>query len=64
MVKDRQVRKWNHLLNKKEGNITWQSTLATRASPQTAGNSQAGRQVVPPILQDNSASQEASAVLP
>ena len=34
-VKDRQVRKFNNLLNKKEGNITWQS------SPHT------GRQVTP-----------------
>ena len=40
-VKDRQVRKFNNLLNKKEGNITWQSsshigrqvTPATGASP-------------------------------
>ena len=38
-VKDRQVRKFNNLLNKKEGNITWQSsqvTPAARASPQVA----------------------------
>ena len=41
-VKDRQVRKFNNLLNKKEGNITWQSsphrqvTLAAGASPQAA----------------------------
>ena len=42
-VKDRQVRKFNNLLNKKEGNITWQSpqvTLAARAST-PAGNRQA-----------------------
>ena len=35
-VKDGQVRKFNNLLNKKEGNITWQSsqvTPAARASP-------------------------------
>ena len=37
-VKERQVRKFNNLINKREGNITWQSspyrqvTLATRAS--------------------------------
>ena len=44
-VKDRQVRKFNHLLNKKEGNITWQSsphtdrqvTPAAGPSPQVAG---------------------------
>ena len=41
-VKDRQIRKFNNLLNKKEGNITWKSsphtggqvTPATGASPQ------------------------------
>ena len=52
-VKDRQVRKLN-LINKKEGNITWQSTNCrqvqvppTRASPtwlQVIISSQAGRQ--------------------
>ena len=44
-VKDRQVRKFNNLLNKKKGNITWQSTpntgrqvtLAAGASPWAAG---------------------------
>ena len=44
-VKDRQVRKFNNLLNKKEGNVTWQSTpntgrqvtLATGASLWVAG---------------------------
>ena len=38
-VKDRQVRKFNNLLSKKEGNITWQSsqvTPTTRASPEAA----------------------------
>ena len=50
-VRDRQVRKLNNVINKKEGGITWQSSqvpLATRAFPQAnnrqAGNSgQAGR---------------------
>ena len=44
-VKDRQVRKFNNLLNKKEGNITLQSsqvTPATRASPQVVN-----RQAIP-----------------
>ena len=44
-VKERQVRKVNYLINKKEGGITWQSSqdfLATRAFPQ-ANN----RQVTP-----------------
>ena len=44
-VNDRQVRKFNNLINKKEGNITWQSsphtgkevTKATGASTQVAG---------------------------
>ena len=43
-VRQRQVRKLNNLINKKEGNITWQSSqvlLATRASP--PGKQQAGR---------------------
>ena len=38
-VKERQVSKFNNLLNKKEGNITWQNsqvTLAARASTQAA----------------------------
>ena len=50
-VRDRQVRKLNNLINKKEGGITWHSSqvfLATRAftwvnNRQAANNSQAGR---------------------
>ena len=50
-VKERQVRKLNNLINKKEGGITWHSSqvsLAARAFPwvnnrQAAGNSQTGR---------------------
>ena len=44
-VRERQVRKLNNLINKKEGGITWQSSqvpLAARAFPQ-ANNRQAGR---------------------
>ena len=44
-VRERQVRKLNNLINKKEGGITWQSSQvspATRAFPQ-ANNRQAGR---------------------
>ena len=48
-VKKRQVRKFNHLLNKKEGNITWETTPATRTSPQASGKSQAGSRQVPPF---------------
>ena len=49
-VRQRQVGKLNNLINKKEGNITWQSSqvlLATRASPrQTTGRQVTGfRQV-------------------
>ena len=37
-VKDRQVRKFNNLLNKKEGNITWQNSPHTgRQVPQPLG---------------------------
>ena len=46
-VRQRQVRKLNNLINKMEGNITWQSSQvlpATRASPQT-NNRQAGNRV-------------------
>ena len=46
-VRQRQVRKLNNLINKKEGNITWQSSQilsATRASP-WANNRQAGNRV-------------------
>ena len=66
-VKERQVRKLNNLINKKEGGITWQSIQvfpAARASPwvnnrQAANNSQAGRLIsrAPP-----QASQEDSAL--
>ena len=47
-VRERQVRKLNNLINKKEGGITWQSSQATRAfswaNNRQAGNSgQAGR---------------------
>ena len=41
-VRERQVRKLNNLINKKEGVITWQSSQAARAFP-WAKNSQAGR---------------------
>ena len=41
-VRERQVRKLNNLINKKEGVITWQSSQAARAFP-WANNSQAGR---------------------
>ena len=41
-VRERQVRKLNNLINKKEGGITWQSSQAARAFPQ-ANNRQAGR---------------------
>ena len=41
-VRERQVRKLNNLINKKEGVITWQSSQAARAFPQ-ANNRQAGR---------------------
>ena len=41
-VRERQVRKLNNLINKKEGGITWQSSQATRAFP-WANNRQAGR---------------------
>ena len=44
-VRERQVRKLNNLINKKEGGITWQSSQvppATRALPR-ANNRQAGR---------------------
>ena len=40
-VRERQVRKLNNLINKKEGGITWQSSQATRAFP-WANNRQAG----------------------
>ena len=46
-VRQRQVRKLNNLINKKEGNITWQSSQvlpATRASP-WVNNRQAGNRV-------------------
>ena len=46
-VRQRQVRKLNNLINKKEGNITWQSSQVlpgARASPQ-ANNRQAGNRV-------------------
>ena len=43
-VRERQVRKLNNLINKKEGGITWQSFQAARACP-WANNRQAGRQV-------------------
>ena len=41
-VRERQVRKLNNLINKKEGGITWQSSQAPRAFPR-ANNRQAGR---------------------
>ena len=46
-VRQRQVRKLNNLINKKEGNITWQSSQvlpAARASP-WANNRQAGNRI-------------------
>ena len=46
-VRERQVRKLNNLINKKEGGITWQSSqvsLATRAFPQV-NNRQAGNSI-------------------
>ena len=46
-VRERQVRKLNNLINKKEGGITWQSSqasLATRAFPQ-ANNRQVGNSI-------------------
>ena len=74
-VRQRQVRKLYNLINKKEGNITWQSSqvlLATRASPQAnnrqAGNSiqacnsiQAGRLVLTSSPQSSQPSSEDSA---
>ena len=53
-VKSRQVNKLNNSLSKKEGNITWESSQATRATPQA----------VILLPQDRTASQEASTVHP
>ena len=41
-VKNRQVNKFNNLLCKKEGNITWEASLATRATMEVASSLQAG----------------------
>ena len=60
-VKNRQVIKFNNLVCKKEGNITWEIPQSTRA---TASSSQAGRQAGTNIPQDSTASQEASTVPP
>ena len=50
-VKDRQVRKFNNLLNKKEGNIIWQSSPHTdrQVTPSTGASprQQTGRQLWP-----------------
>ena len=56
-VKSRQVNKFNNLLCKKEGNITWEASPATRAIPQASvSSSQAGSH----LPWDSAASQEGS----
>ena len=50
-VRVRQVRKFNNLLNKKEGNITWQSsqvTLAAKACPQVVSSQATLATMAPP----------------
>ena len=59
--KNRQVNKFNNLVHKKEGNITWETSQSNRA---IASSLQAGRQAVTPLPQDSAASQEASTVPP
>ena len=46
-VKSRQVNKFNNLLHKKEGNITWEASQTTRATRIVASSSQTDRHPFP-----------------